>query len=231
MAWRNAANAGFVVDYATKSDDEKTGLPTQAEYEAWIDGFAAGIGDREAIVILGQEGLLDVTPRTETVTTCAASPNAVQLAVTLCRTRARARKSPPLAPAAHRRHVHAAHFGHVEPELLAQYELQRAAIGDGGAGYLAVAAHREPVAAHGADAPVHARTAQLAAAHVGIDAAGRHAMPQAVHEVAGVAVLPTAEAQFDQGLALEVGRHLEGLAGVEAGIVEIAKSGLQAKAA
>lgn len=25
-------NAGFVVDYATKSDDEKTGLPTQAEY-------------------------------------------------------------------------------------------------------------------------------------------------------------------------------------------------------
>ena len=76
-----------------------------------------------------------------------ASPNAVQLAVTLCRTRARARKSPPLAPAAHRRHVHAAHFGHVEPELLAQYELQRAAIGDGGAGYLAVAAHlRQPLA-------------------------------------------------------------------------------------
>ena len=33
------------------------GATTQAEYEAWIDGFAAGIGDREAIVILEPDGL------------------------------------------------------------------------------------------------------------------------------------------------------------------------------
>jgi endoglucanase len=33
------------------------GATTQAEYEAWIDGFAAGIGDRTAIVILEPDGL------------------------------------------------------------------------------------------------------------------------------------------------------------------------------
>jgi endoglucanase len=33
------------------------GATTQAEYEAWIDGFAAGIGQREAIVILEPDGL------------------------------------------------------------------------------------------------------------------------------------------------------------------------------
>ena len=33
------------------------GATTQAEYEAWIDGFAAGIGDGEAIVILEPDGL------------------------------------------------------------------------------------------------------------------------------------------------------------------------------
>jgi endoglucanase len=33
------------------------GATTRAEYEAWIDGFAAGIGDREAIVILEPDGL------------------------------------------------------------------------------------------------------------------------------------------------------------------------------
>jgi endoglucanase len=33
------------------------GATTQAEYEAWIDGFAAGIGDRRAIVILEPDGL------------------------------------------------------------------------------------------------------------------------------------------------------------------------------
>ena len=33
------------------------GATTPAEYEAWIDGFAAGIGDREAIVILEPDGL------------------------------------------------------------------------------------------------------------------------------------------------------------------------------
>lgn len=33
------------------------GATTQAEYEAWIDGFADGIGDREAIVILEPDGL------------------------------------------------------------------------------------------------------------------------------------------------------------------------------
>jgi endoglucanase len=33
------------------------GATTRAEYEAWIDGFAAGIGDRRAIVILEPDGL------------------------------------------------------------------------------------------------------------------------------------------------------------------------------
>ena len=33
------------------------GATTQAEYEAWIDGFAAGIGDHPAIVILEPDGL------------------------------------------------------------------------------------------------------------------------------------------------------------------------------
>ena len=33
------------------------GATTQAEYEAWIDGFVAGIGNREAIVILEPDGL------------------------------------------------------------------------------------------------------------------------------------------------------------------------------
>ena len=33
------------------------GATTRAEYEAWIDGFAAGIGHREAIVILEPDGL------------------------------------------------------------------------------------------------------------------------------------------------------------------------------
>jgi endoglucanase len=33
------------------------GATTPAEYEAWIDGFAAGIGDRPAIVILEPDGL------------------------------------------------------------------------------------------------------------------------------------------------------------------------------
>ena len=33
------------------------GATTRAEYEAWIDGFAAGIGDRTAIVILEPDGL------------------------------------------------------------------------------------------------------------------------------------------------------------------------------
>jgi endoglucanase len=33
------------------------GATTAAEYEAWIDGFAAGIGDRPAIVILEPDGL------------------------------------------------------------------------------------------------------------------------------------------------------------------------------
>ena len=33
------------------------GATTRAEYEAWIDGFVAGIGDREAIVILEPDGL------------------------------------------------------------------------------------------------------------------------------------------------------------------------------
>jgi len=33
------------------------GATTRAEYEAWIDGFAAGIGDRPAIVILEPDGL------------------------------------------------------------------------------------------------------------------------------------------------------------------------------
>jgi endoglucanase len=33
------------------------GATTQAEYEAWIDGFAAGIGGRRAIVILEPDGL------------------------------------------------------------------------------------------------------------------------------------------------------------------------------
>lgn len=33
------------------------GATTQAEYEAWIDGFADGIGDRPAIVILEPDGL------------------------------------------------------------------------------------------------------------------------------------------------------------------------------
>jgi endoglucanase len=33
------------------------GATTQGEYEAWIDAFAAGIGDREAVVILEPDGL------------------------------------------------------------------------------------------------------------------------------------------------------------------------------
>jgi len=33
------------------------GATTRAEYEAWIDGFAAGIGNRDAIVILEPDGL------------------------------------------------------------------------------------------------------------------------------------------------------------------------------
>jgi endoglucanase len=33
------------------------GATTQAEYEAWIDGFAAGIGSSEAIVVLEPDGL------------------------------------------------------------------------------------------------------------------------------------------------------------------------------
>ena len=33
------------------------GATTRAEYEAWIEGFAAGIGDRRAIVILEPDGL------------------------------------------------------------------------------------------------------------------------------------------------------------------------------
>jgi endoglucanase len=33
------------------------GATTQAEYDAWIDGFVAGIGDRPAIVILEPDGL------------------------------------------------------------------------------------------------------------------------------------------------------------------------------
>ena len=33
------------------------GATTRAEYEAWIDGFAAGIGNRRAIVILEPDGL------------------------------------------------------------------------------------------------------------------------------------------------------------------------------
>lgn len=33
------------------------GATTQAEYEAWIDAFAAGIGDRQAVVILEPDGL------------------------------------------------------------------------------------------------------------------------------------------------------------------------------
>ncbi|MGY1654041.1 glycoside hydrolase family 6 protein [Geodermatophilus sp. SYSU D01119] len=33
------------------------GATTRAEYEAWIDAFAAGIGDREAVVVLEPDGL------------------------------------------------------------------------------------------------------------------------------------------------------------------------------
>ncbi len=33
------------------------GATTVAEYKAWIDGFAAGIGDRKAVVILEPDGL------------------------------------------------------------------------------------------------------------------------------------------------------------------------------
>ncbi len=33
------------------------GATSVAEYEAWIDGFAAGIGDQPAVVILEPDGL------------------------------------------------------------------------------------------------------------------------------------------------------------------------------